>query len=64
MLQWRRWIDGGDPAPRWTLAEKRDRHLGSGALVMPTGGEQSLSDGGQRQDFMGWIVTPRGAVSV
>lgn len=38
MLQWRRWIDGGDPAPRWTLAEKRDRHLGSGALVMPTGG--------------------------
>jgi hypothetical protein len=64
LRQWRRWVGGGDPAPLLTLAEKRDRHLGSGALVAPTTNEQQLPDGGQRQDFMGWIVTPRGAVSV
>jgi LGFP repeat len=64
MRQWRTWIGGGDPARRWSLAEKRDRHHGSGALVMPTGSQESLSDGGQRQDFTGWIVTPRDVASV
>jgi hypothetical protein len=57
--QWRQWIGGGDPAPRLTLQEKRDRHLGSGPLVTPISKEQRLPDGGHRQDFAGWVVNKR-----
>ena len=56
LRQWRHWEGGGDPPPRLTLQEKRDRHIGSGPLVAVTSDEQSLPDGGQRQDFKGWVV--------
>jgi hypothetical protein len=62
--QWRSWIGGGDPAPHMTLREKRNRHLGSGPFVAIASDEQRLPDGGQRQEFTGWVTASRGSVSV
>jgi hypothetical protein len=64
--QWRRWLGGEDPAPRFTIEQRWRMHGGAGVLTEPVGTEEDLRDahGGRRRDFAGSLNARRARVSV
>jgi hypothetical protein len=65
LREWRRWRRGGDPAPRWTIAELHRLLGASGVLAEALGEETELGDerGGKRRDFRGTVSSRRQRVS-